>query len=394
MAFFENWQGRKPKPLSEEEFKDNGHTSMYLPGTEVLSKEGFKPIESLEDGDKILTRYSDTNIIEWEDVEIMVSDDYKGKIHWFETRYMKSPKFISNSYLFARPMKHEITKSNEEYSSEEANVIDSLAKDCTNLKYSESYRKPLIFDHRIDLVKRKHNETLTIGKWTYNTMDFFYWLGLVATDGSIAKKDPVISITQCKENNIPIIDEMMNKVFNDRWKKYEYDRTDRGLSKIWHFNIYDRELHKFVSDLIGRTKIERRLNKLFEYSKDLLEIFLDGALLGDGWNNKESNNIGIFCGVSEDLAKDYQTMLAFFGRRSNVISKDERGKKTKLLSSGNYIETKNILWRISIHRESASSVKRHHHKEEDYEGEIYCPDTINELFYVRREGMSLWMSTK
>ena len=137
MAFFENWQGRKPKPLSEEEFKDNGHTSMYLPGTEVLSKEGFKPIESLEDGDKILTRYSDTNIIEWEDVEIMVSDDYKGKIHWFETRYMKSPKFISNSYLFARPMKHEITKSNEEYSSEEANVIDSLAKDCTNLKYSE-----------------------------------------------------------------------------------------------------------------------------------------------------------------------------------------------------------------------------------------------------------------
>ena len=328
MAFFENWQGRKPKPLSEEEFKDNGHTSMYLPGTEVLSKEGFKPIESLEDGDKILTRYSDTNIIEWEDVEIMVSDDYKGKIHWFETRYMKSPKFISNSYLFARPMKHEITKSNEEYSSEEANVIDSLAKDCTNLKYSESYRKPLIFDHRIDLVKRKHNETLTIGKWTYNTMDFFYWLGLVATDGSIAKKDPVISITQCKENNIPIIDEMMNKVFNDRWKKYEYDRTDRGLSKIWHFNIYDRELHKFVSDLIGRTKIETRLNKLFEYSKDLLEIFLDGALLGDGWNNKESNNIGIFCGVSEDLAKDYQTMLAFFGRRSNVISKDERGKKT------------------------------------------------------------------
>ena len=217
---------------------------------------------------------------------------------------------------------------------------------------------------------------------------------MVASDGSIAKKDPVISITQCKENNIPIIDEMMNKVFNDRWKKYEYDRTDRGLSKIWHFNIYDRELHKFVSDLIGRTKIERRLNKLFEYSKDLLEIFLDGALLGDGWNNKESNNIGIFCGVSEDLAKDYQTMLAFFGRRSNVISKDERGKKTKLLSSGNYIETKNILWRISIHRESASSVKRHHHKEEDYEGEIYCPDTINELFYVRREGMSLWMSTK
>ena len=393
MAFFENWKENKRKNI-ETQYEKSDFTSMYLPGTEVLTIEGFKPIESLDDGDKILTRYSDTNIIEWEDVEIMVEDEYNGKVHWFETRYMKSPKFITDSYLFARPMKHEITKSNEAYSSEEGNVIDSLAKDCAILNYAENIRKPLIFDHKIELVNRKHIKELKIGDFSYDSMDFFYWLGLVATDGSVAKKDPVISITQCKEKNIPIIIEMMDKLFKERWKKYEYDRSNRGLSKIWHFNIYDHQLHKFVSGLIGRTKIERRLYKLFEYSKDLLEMFLDGALLGDGWNNEESNNIGIFCGISEDLAKDYQTMLAFFGRRSNVISKDERGKKTLLLSSGNYIETKNILWRISIHRESASSVKRHHHKEEEYGGMIYCPDTINELFYVRREGMSLWMSTK
>ena len=59
-----------------------------------------------------------------------------------------------------------------------------------------------------------------------------------------------------------------------------------------------------------------------------------------------------------------------------------------------FIETKNILWRISIHRESASTVKRHHHQKKEFKGKVYCPDTINELFYVRREGMSLWMSTK
>ena len=276
MAFFENWKGRK---IREEEIKyeKSEFTSMYLPGTEVLTKEGFKKIENLDDGDKILTRYSDTNIIEWEDVEIMVQDEYEGKIHWFETRYMKSPKFITDSFLFSRPMKHEVTKSNEAYSSEEGNVIDSLAEDCMILPYSEHIRKPLIFDHKINLVHRNHIKKIEIGDYEYNSLDFFYWLGLVATDGSIAKKDPVISITQCKEKNIPIIDEMMNKLFTDRWKKYEYDRTNRGLSKIWHFNIYDHQLHKFVSGLIGRTKIERRLYKLFEYSKDLLEMFLDGA---------------------------------------------------------------------------------------------------------------------
>ena len=67
------------------------------------------------------------------------------------------------------------------------------------LPYSEHIRKPLIIDHKINLVHRNHIKKIEIGDYEYNSLDFFYWLGLVATDGSIAKKDPVISITQCKE---------------------------------------------------------------------------------------------------------------------------------------------------------------------------------------------------
>ena len=368
--------------------------SMYLEDTEVLSEDGFKKMLDLKEGDKILTRYSDSSNTEWEEINTLIEDDYEGEIYWLETRYMKSPKFIPSTYLWARPMKHGISYSDEFYYREEGNVIDALAEQCELLEYNKIYRKPLIFTHSIDLSHKEKVSTIDVGNNRYNAIDFFFWLGLVATDGSVSKSDPVISITQCKTQNIDIISNAMEKLFPKKWKKYEYDRAERGLSKIWHFNIYDHELHKYVKELIGRTKIDRRLNKLFNYSHDLLESFLDGALLGDGWNNEESNNIGIFCGISEDLTKDYQVLLAFFGRRSNVLSKDERGKKSLLLSSGNYIETKNILWRISIHRESASSVKRHHHKKENYKGKIYCPDTINELFYVRREGMSLWMSTK
>ena len=62
MAFFENWEGRKPSPRLEKE-NDSGLTSMYTPGTEVLSMEGFKPIESLEDG--YLEGYA-TDVVEHE----------------------------------------------------------------------------------------------------------------------------------------------------------------------------------------------------------------------------------------------------------------------------------------------------------------------------------------
>ena len=389
MEYFKNI-----KPRERIIVPENDLGSMYLEDTEVLTRDGFKKMLDLKEGDEILTRYSDSNITEWEKINTLVEDDYEGEVYWLETRYMKTPKFIPSTYLWARPMKHGISSNDEFYYREEGNVIDALAEQCELLKYNKFYRKGLIFTHSIDLTSKNKTTSINIGNNSYNAIDFFFWLGLVATDGSVSKSDPVISITQCKTQNIDIISNAMDKLFSKKWKKYEYDREKRGLSKIWHFNIYDHDIHKYVKDLIGRTKIDRRLNKLFDYSHDLIESFLDGALLGDGWSNEESNNIGIFCGISEDLTKDYQVLLAFFGRRSNVLSKDERGKKTLLLSSGNYIETKNILWRISIHRESASSVKRHHHKKEEYKGKVYCPDTINELFYIRREGMSLWMSTK
>lgn len=391
MQYFKN---KKPNPRDKLISKNKDLGSMYSEETEVLTKDGFKKMLNLKEGDFILTRYSDSNITEWEEVDTLIEEEYEGEIHWFETRYMKSPMFTTDTYLWARSMKHGISQNDEYYYREDGNVIDALAEQCELLNYIECYRKPLIFTHSIDLTNKTQLKVLKIGDYEYNPIDFFFWLGIVATDGSVSKSDPVISITQCKTHNIDIISNVMDKLFPERWKKYEYDRSKRGLSRIWHFNIYDHQLHKYIKDLIGRTKIDRRLNKLFDYTHDLLESFLDGALLGDGWSNEESNNIGIFCGISEDLTKDYQVLLAFFGRRSNVLSKDERGKKTLLMSSGNYIETKNILWRISIHRESASSVKRHHHQKTDFKGIMYCPDTINELFYVRREGMSLWMSTK
>ena len=289
MEYFKN---RKPKEKPKSTNKELG--SMYLQNTEVLTKDGFKTMLDLKEGDYILTRYSDSNITEWEKINTLVEEDYEGEIYWLETRYIKSPKFVPDTLLWARPMKHGIAESNEYYYREEGNVIDALAE---LIKYTNCYRKPLIFTHSIDLTYKETMTSLTIGNYTYNSLDFFFWLGLVATDGSVSKSDPVISITQCKTQNIETISNSMEKLFSNRWKKYEYDRSERGLSKIWHFNIYDHELHKYVKELIGRTKIDRRLNKLFNYTHDLLETFLDGALLGDGWNNESSNNIGIFCGI-------------------------------------------------------------------------------------------------
>ena len=222
MAFFKNI-----KPKERIIVEEDNLGSMYLEDTEVLTKDGFKKMLDLKEGDHLLTRYCDSNITEWEEVTTLVEDDYEGEIFWLETRYMKTPHFTPGTFLWARPMKHGVTASDEYYFREEGNVIDSLAEQCEMLKYNKFYRKPLIFTHSIDLTNKEKMTSLNIGNYSYNPIDFFFWLGLVATDGSISKSDPVISITQCKTENIKVISDSMDKLFTDRWKKYEYDRAKR-----------------------------------------------------------------------------------------------------------------------------------------------------------------------
>ena len=119
MAYFKNI---KPK---ERIIVDNNELgSMYLEDTEVLTKDGFKKMLDLKEGDYILTRYCDSNITEWEEINTLVEDDYEGEVFWLETRYMKTPCFTPETFLWARPMKHGISASDEFYFREEGEKLN------------------------------------------------------------------------------------------------------------------------------------------------------------------------------------------------------------------------------------------------------------------------------
>ena len=72
MAYFKNI-----KPREKIIIEDDNLGSMYLEDTEVLTKDGFKKMLNLEEGDSILTRYCDSNITEWEEDEHKYPDAEK-----------------------------------------------------------------------------------------------------------------------------------------------------------------------------------------------------------------------------------------------------------------------------------------------------------------------------
>ena len=79
-------------------------------------------------------------------------------------------------------------------------------------------------------------------------------------------------------------------------------------------------------------------------------------------------------------------------RRSNITIKDQRGKTTQIPTKTGFqtITSKNLMYKLSIHLEGASTVQRQHHTSETYQGNVYKPKTKDGLIYLRRDGMAFW----
>ena len=361
---------------------------MFDQDTEILTQDGFKSINSIKDKEVVLMRNPSSLLDRLKEVEELDSFSYDKPLYYFKTRYWESPKFSEEVYLWT-------SKYNQHHG-----VLDEQTRRNDFVEYCDIKKKPLVFDHKIKFEETKDPTEVKIGSFVLDSEDFYFWLGIVATDGSLSKKKNTISISQCKEKNIPIIKDVSERLFGEKSKVYHYSREKQGLSDIYYFNIYSKPLHEWIVEKIGRTKEERRLKSIFNLSTRLLEKFLEGAILGDGWmvervgEFSEGFNKGVFCGISEDLAKDYQVIASCLGCRSNVIIKDVIGKEYEFGDKIKHkIVSKNIQYKLSIHQEGSSCVKRDHHRKIEFNGELHYPIIGNNLIFIRRNGMAFWCGT-
>ena len=350
---------------------------MYCNQTEILTRKGFKKLGEIDSNAKILVKNPNSGKSGWSFCQGIEKEHYTGEIHYFKTRYWDSPRFTPHTNLWTTTIKQNL------------GGIDSMTDRCEKVNYSSVWKKHIVLDHKIKLDKKNNPEYINIGKFDYRMLDLYYWLGIVATDGHLSKRDPVIIITQCKDKNITEIERVMNNLFQNRWRKYQYDRVTSAIS---YFNIQNKNLYDWTFRKIRRIKKERRLIDLYDEHPRLLNQFMIGALLGDGWHNIVGNNVGLFCGQSSDLAKDYQVIMGMLNRRSNITIKDQRGKTTQIPTKTGFqtITSKNLMYKLSIHLEGASTVQRQHHTSETYQGNVYKPKTKDGLIYLRRDGMAFW----
>jgi len=164
---------------------------------------------------------------------------------------------------------------------------------------------------------------------------FFYFLGLLITDGHIEitrgkKHNYQIKIYTSYEDEKEMILELIKYLFNYRASVRE---RRMGFGKKLNYEIYisSRVLCEFITNNIkipsgNKSQIIRVPNITFKSKEDKIASFLRGVIDGDG-SILKTGAMKIVSG-SEGFLKDIKFLLAKLNIKSGKLSKDKNGVYT------------------------------------------------------------------
>ncbi len=348
----------------------------YHPDVEILTSEGWKKVSNLSDQELLLTKNPDTGKCKWSKNKGTKSFDFEGNLLYWKHSQITSPPVTPDHLVWAA--KYD-TRENKGLSCKE--ILD---KSVQKIPASELYGKRFVVDHSIDRFQCNDLKEIEIGKYIYDSGDFLEWLGLLSTDGTIRDSDrKYCSIAQKKIKNFSRIRYLMNSLFKDRWNE-----QNGGASELHQFRVHDKDLVEFCIGVIGYRGANRKFSDwVMSLSNDLLQRFWEGALRGDG-NVHKNNGHEVLYTCSLDAANQWQQILSYLGKASIIRIDDRRG--TSRIYKDKEIKNINLSYIISVSRKSVTMVKKHHHKEMQYKGKVYCPETEDGLVFVRYDKLPLW----
>lgn len=346
----------------------------YLPGTKILTKQGWLEVEKLKSGDQILTKCPQTGICRWSENKELLSMNYNGEIHWFENSEWKSPGITSDHLVWAAM--YDKRRCRNKSSREIADLFSE------KIPYHLIQGKRFVVDHEIR-TEGEDPKNVIIGNHSYESDLFFEWLGWCLTDGGASKSRKKVYVTQSKQEGWDRISLLMDSLFSGRWRCCHSKRQDQKVA-----SISDKNLWAYICENFGRLKSSRRLDFLFKYSRRILSCFLKGVIGGDGNVHQESGHTVVYCN-NKKMAEDIQVISSMCGF-SGCIRVFSPSGRSHFMKNGNFIKSNNDELLVSLHKGTASLVSKNHQHKIWYSGMVHCPKTEDGLVYVCRDGHGVW----
>lgn len=327
--------------------------------TEALTIDGWKKYNEINVGTLILTKNPITGILEWQPIEkVNIYPDYDGDLYSIEGKTFSALTNGKHRWL----CNHNIKPNSK---------VEFVT---TEELYNSKVVMPI---HRTGEYLGNKNKILSD--------DMVFILGIILTDGHIRyyqdKSKPrygkpwYVVITQSKEKNIPIIQNVVDKI------GYNYNYKVSGKKHVWKFN---KDFADYLHNIIPNKELNMGL--LNSLTKKQIKLLLDGMILGD--DCKKGTRI---ITSSIEQANLIQILIVMAGYYSNILINDNRGVHFSNKVKSGKIVTKNVSYLVTIgknkHFHHISTRGTNHIKKISNQNKlIWCPTVNNGTWVCRRNG--------
>jgi hypothetical protein len=359
----------------------------YTPDTMILTESGWKTLADVVVGENILTLNVETEEIEINPVEEKPVFDFDGDMIRIKGRHI-----------------NDIVTPNHHFP-----LWDR------NHKYKGSFSAQDIFDKNIgDL---NHSHFLKQGKWNKESGEYFIipklnkephlnaskefikqttddlilpikpfmaFMGIYLSEGTSSTRHEKnrsynVIIYQKKKEVVDEIESMLNEL-GMPFKKYGKDGGEMM------FMITDARLHTYVSKL-GKCYTKYIPFEIKNQSKELLQIFYDWFVLGDGRKRIKSDDV---FSTSKQLVLDLneiQLKIGYSGTFHEENRKYDRWIGTRLIKG---INCQNMFFTYKSLNKFTSFYDNISVSKEKYKGKVMCVKVKNHTWYCMSNGKTHW----
>ncbi len=360
--------------------------SCYDEETEVLTDNGWKRFPEINFSDKICTLNPETNVIEFQGPIRLFKYQYKGKMYRLKTKRVDLLVTPNHKLLFS-PCDFRKSPS---FSLKEAQFLFDKSK---RLKKDGIWIGREVEYFILPTVKVRHGNRFYSGfrNLKEKKLPIKLWLkffGLWVAEGWTSKGkngDYNVCLTS---KNLDLLSEIKSIL-----ESFGY--TAHRLGNV--IRVRDYQLFCYLKQF-GKSHEKYIPLDIKLLSKDLLEIFLEYYLKGNGHKyGREGKGLSAST-TSTRLRDDLQEIALKVG--ISAYCKQERKRGSPIASTHPRFRGyrhKHDSWQIYFIRQNKpillpSMIKKYNHIESwvDFDGFVFCVEVPNHVIYIRRNGIPLW----
>ena len=367
-----------------------GYGECYAPDVLILTEQGWKKLRDVKEGDIVLTLNPKTNKIELNPIKKKISYEYNGDMVKLKGRNIN--ELVTPNHKFPIYDRNGIFK--DFYTAEE--ILDKKVPSqshCFIPKTGEwEGEHPAFFvlkgiENPSKYVLSKHpncKEDILIP-----IDDFVKFMGIYLSEGSIRLRNTNdVQITQKKESVCTLIEELFNSL------PFEW-RVDIKKDGTHNYIITDPRLKEYLK------KFGKCYDKYVPYeikclNKDLLRIFYDWFVLGDGRirgdkRRKSGKLTDDVFSTSKQLCLDLNEIQLKIGYCGNYHVED---RKYDRIIEGREINAENCHDMYFTLRSLSKGIYLDDRfvsvEKEQYNGEVQCIEVENHTWFVMSNGKCHW----